>query len=101
MLVGNDEHAPVPSAEPGITWPSGNPYRTFAERFQDPYRDEMQVFLDLVAGRTASLCTAADSLEALSITEACERSRDRRPPVEVDEVRPPTNVVCTYVRTNY
>lgn len=87
LFVGNDEHAPLPSAEQGITWPSGRAYPTFAERFHDAYLAEMWAFLDVVAGNAESPCTAADALEALYIAEACERSRLEGRPVEVDEVR--------------
>ncbi|MGH3437458.1 MAG: Gfo/Idh/MocA family protein [Sciscionella sp.] len=87
MFVGHDERAPMPSAEAGISWPSGEPYQTFMERFHDAYLAEMRRFLDVVAGRAASPCSAADALAALYVAEACERSRHEARPVELAEVR--------------
>jgi len=87
LFVGHDERAPLPSAEAGISWPSGRPYRTFAERFADAYAAELAAFADLAAGRRENPCTAEDALEALYAAEACDRSRREGRPVELAEVR--------------
>lgn len=88
LFVGNDERAALPSAEAGIAWPNGTPYRTFMERFHDAYRAEMDTFVDVVAGKADNPCSAAEALEALYIAEACERSRLEQRPVTLAEIRP-------------
>lgn len=87
VFVGNDDRAPLPSAERDVTWPSGAPYRTFMERFEDAYARELRTFTDVVAGRTAVPCTAGEALEALYIAEACELSRHEGRAVSLAEVR--------------
>jgi myo-inositol 2-dehydrogenase/D-chiro-inositol 1-dehydrogenase len=57
------------------------------ERFHDAYVRELRAFVDLITGRTASLCTVTDALEAAYVAEACELSRRDRRPVRVAEVR--------------
>lgn len=87
LFVGNDERSPLPSAEAGIPWPSGAPYRTFMERFADAYAAELAAFVEVAAGRRENPCTAAEALEALYTAEACDRSRRTGRPVAVSEVR--------------
>ncbi len=86
-FVGNNDHAPLPSAEPGVEWPHGTSYQTFMERFEAAYVAEARVFLDVVEGNTESPCTAAEALEALYIAEACELSRQEGRPVTLAEIR--------------
>ena len=87
VFVGNDDRAPLPSAEPGVPWPRSAPYETFADRFADAYRDEVAAFLSAAAGRRENPCGAGEALEALYVAEACELSRAERRAVAVDEVR--------------
>ena len=87
MFVGNDERAPLPSAEQDISWPSGTPYRTFAERFGAAYSRELSSFVEVVAGKAGSPCGAAEALEALYVAEACQLSHDEERLVRLDEVR--------------
>lgn len=87
MFVGNDERAPLPSAEAGVGWPSGSPYRTFMERFRSAYSRELRTFVDVVAGSAANPCTPAEALEALHVAEACQLSHDEERLVHLDEVR--------------
>lgn len=86
-VVGLDRRAPLRSAEPDVNWPDGRPWPDFWQRFRAAYGAEINAFLDLAAGRTDSLCTVADGLEALYVAEAAESSRLRRRPVRVDEIR--------------
>ncbi|MFR9675470.1 Gfo/Idh/MocA family oxidoreductase [Streptomyces sp. TR06-5] len=86
-IVGLDDRAPLPSAEPRLSWRRDRPYATFADRFASAYAAELAAFVDVAAGRSASPCTPGDALEALHVAEACERSRRTGRPVEVAEVR--------------
>jgi myo-inositol 2-dehydrogenase / D-chiro-inositol 1-dehydrogenase len=87
MFVGNDERAPLPSAEHGVEWPSGPPYRTFMERFHDAYLAELQAFVEVAETRGDSPCSATEALEALYIAEACEVSRHEGRQVDIAELR--------------
>ncbi|QHC20992.1 Gfo/Idh/MocA family protein [Streptomyces sp. GS7] len=87
-FVGLDDRAPLPSAEPRLSWQRADaPYATFMERFHDAYVTELGVFVEVAAGRTPSPCSPAEALEALYVAEACERSRRTGQPVAVADVR--------------
>jgi myo-inositol 2-dehydrogenase/D-chiro-inositol 1-dehydrogenase len=87
IAVGLDERSPLQSAEPGVTWPPGQPYGNFFERFHGAYVAELGGFLDHVLGRIPNPCPPRDALEALYVAEAAQRSRDERRVVHVEEVR--------------
>lgn len=87
VFAGNDDCAPLPSAEKGVPWPRSEPYATFVDRFADAYRAEVSAFLSVAAGEQESPCGAGEALEALHVAEACELSRAERRTVLVDEVR--------------
>ncbi|MBL1092930.1 MULTISPECIES: Gfo/Idh/MocA family protein [Streptomyces] len=87
-IVGLDDRAPLPSAEPKLSWRrAAAPYATFMERFQEAYVTELGVFTEVAAGRAANPCPPAEALEALYVAEACERSRRSGAPVALAEVR--------------
>ncbi|ARF55405.1 Gfo/Idh/MocA family protein [Streptomyces gilvosporeus] len=87
-FVGLDDRAPLPSAEPELSWRrSAAPYATFMERFQDAYVTELGVFAEVAAGRAPNPCPPADALEALYVAEACDRSRRTGQPVAVADLR--------------
>ncbi|CAM3190289.1 MULTISPECIES: Gfo/Idh/MocA family protein [Streptomyces] len=86
-VVGLDDHAPLPTAEPALSWRRGTPYATFMERFHDAYVTELAAFVEVAAGRAANPCSAAEALEALYVAEACDLSRRKGEPVTVAEVR--------------
>lgn len=86
-IVGLDDRAPLPSAEPHVSWRRSAPYATFMERFHDAYITELAAFVDVAAGRTESPCSPAEALEALYVAEACDRSRRTGEPVRVADVR--------------
>ncbi|MGY1438642.1 Gfo/Idh/MocA family protein [Streptomyces reniochalinae] len=96
-IVGLDDRAPLPTAEPAHSVPNavvpgpagerGTPYATFLERFHDAYVAELAAFVDVAAGRAANPCPAAEALEALYVAEACDTSRRTGLPVAVSDVR--------------
>ncbi|MFL6099525.1 MAG: Gfo/Idh/MocA family oxidoreductase [Actinomycetales bacterium] len=87
IAVGLDQRLPLRSVEPGVSFPSGDPYPVFMDRFLDAYVAELTAFADVARGTTPSPCTVADALEAFYVAEACEISRREHRPVPVDEVR--------------
>jgi myo-inositol 2-dehydrogenase/D-chiro-inositol 1-dehydrogenase len=87
VAVGLDAHTPLTSLEQGVTFPSGTPHPTFAERFAAAYRAEMEAFLTLAREGGPSPCTPEDALEAFYVAEAAELSRRENRPVDVSEVR--------------
>jgi myo-inositol 2-dehydrogenase/D-chiro-inositol 1-dehydrogenase len=72
--------------EPGVTFPSGEPWAMFMERFAPAYVAEIMAFVQVAAGEAASPCTVADALRAALVTEACELSRREGRPVQMTEV---------------
>ena len=87
IAVGLEDHLPLRSVEPGVSFPAGEPYRFFMDRFLPAYRAELQAFCEVVAGRRPSPCTVADALEAGWIAEACTTSLQLHRPVRMEEVR--------------
>jgi myo-inositol 2-dehydrogenase/D-chiro-inositol 1-dehydrogenase len=87
VSVGLDDRLPLRSAEPGVTFPAGEPYPMFMARFLPAYVAELTAFAGIVTGTGQVTCTVADALEAFYIAEACDLSRREHRPVQVDEVR--------------
>ena len=87
ICAGLDDRMPMRSADPGTSFPAGPAHRQFMERFHDAYVAELTAFTAVAAGRIASPCTLTDALEACYVAEACELSRHRYAPVNIDEVR--------------
>jgi myo-inositol 2-dehydrogenase/D-chiro-inositol 1-dehydrogenase len=76
VVVGLDERTPLNG------WNANkNAYPGFPERFQLAYRNEMRVFIDVLAGRAENPSPARDSLVSLRLAEACEQSRRTGQPV--------------------
>ncbi|HET7475073.1 MAG TPA: Gfo/Idh/MocA family oxidoreductase [Dermatophilaceae bacterium] len=86
LAVGLDDRMPLRSAQPGVTFPAGRPYRDFLDRFADAYRAELAGFLALVGGAGENACTVTDGLQALRIAEACDLSRLKGRSVDLEEV---------------
>ncbi|UNO41934.1 Gfo/Idh/MocA family oxidoreductase [Streptomyces sp. MST-110588] len=86
-FVGLDDRAPMPSAQPGLSWRQAAPYATYMERFHDAYVAELTAFTEVAAGRAQSPCSPAEALEALYVAEACDRSRRTGEPVTIADVR--------------
>ena len=86
VTVGLDARTPLRSLERGWDGFEGEPYRGFLDRFAPAFDAEMQAFLELVAGRGPNPCPADESIPALRIALACDRSLATGEPVAVDEV---------------
>jgi len=83
LAVGVDERTPLTSLEPGQR-PATDPYPGFPERFERAYRNEMAVFVDVVAGRADNPSPVRDSLVSLELAIACDTSRRGGGPVRLD-----------------
>lgn len=82
-VVGMDERLPVRSLEPGVAYPSGEPWVDFIARFADCYERELEAFLAVVAGKGEVPSTIDDAVASLRVAEACAASRREGRPVKV------------------
>jgi myo-inositol 2-dehydrogenase/D-chiro-inositol 1-dehydrogenase len=87
IAAGLGPRLPLRSAEPQVSFPDGEPYTFFMDRFAGAFRAELAAFTEVVAGRRVSPCPVADAVEASWIAEACTRSLREHRPVRVEEVR--------------
>jgi myo-inositol 2-dehydrogenase/D-chiro-inositol 1-dehydrogenase len=83
VMVGLDDRAALRSVEPGVRFPAGPPYVTFAERFQEAYRWEMVAFVELVLGDRTNPCTPEDAVAASRVADAAQESLALGRPVGV------------------
>jgi myo-inositol 2-dehydrogenase/D-chiro-inositol 1-dehydrogenase len=88
VVVGLDDRVPLRSAEPGATFPAGEPWPAFWPRFTPAYRAEMTAFVAMARGESSSPCTVDEALQAVLVAEAAERSRRDNRPVRLTEVAP-------------
>lgn len=82
-VVGMDERLPVRSLEPGVAFPSGEPWVDFIARFAACYERELEAFLDVVAGKAEVPSTIDDAVASLRVAEACATSCREGRPVKV------------------
>lgn len=82
-VVGMDERLPVRSLEPGVAFPSGEPWADFIARFAACYERELEAFLDVVAGKAEVPSTIDDAVASLRVAEACAASCREGRPVKV------------------
>ncbi|WP_461163674.1 Gfo/Idh/MocA family oxidoreductase [Arthrobacter sp. R4-81] len=83
VMVGLDDQAALASAEPGITFPSGTPHKTFAERFHQAYRCELVAFMEVILGKRENPCTPEDAVAASRVADAAQASLESGIPVTV------------------
>ncbi|WP_427173687.1 Gfo/Idh/MocA family oxidoreductase [Arthrobacter sp. 92] len=83
LMVGLDENTAMASAEAGVAFPSGNPHKTFAERFDQAYRSEMAAFAELILGQRFNPCTPEDAVAASRVADAAQASLETGRPVTV------------------
>ena len=83
VMVGLDEKSAMVSAENWTGFPSGEPHKTFAERFEQAYRSEMAAFVELILGERENPCTPEDAVAASRIADAAQESLATGTPVKV------------------
>jgi myo-inositol 2-dehydrogenase / D-chiro-inositol 1-dehydrogenase len=84
LTVGLTPHSPlraVEGAAPEAPTPKG-----FLDRFDDAFRAETDVFLDVARSRMDNPCVPSDALHALRIAEACDVSRREGRAVALTEI---------------
>jgi myo-inositol 2-dehydrogenase/D-chiro-inositol 1-dehydrogenase len=84
VAVGLDARTPLNSLEPDGPTAGPDAYPGFPDRFRRAYRNEMQVFVDVLGGWSENPSPAADSVVSLRLAEACEQSRRTGTPVRLD-----------------
>lgn len=84
LTVGLDEKTAMASAEAGVFFPSGEPHKTFGERFDQAYRSEMAAFVELVLGQRENPCTPDDAVAASRVADAAQESLASGAPVRVE-----------------
>lgn len=84
LMVGLDENTAMVSAEAGVAFPSEEPHKTFAERFDQAYRSEMAAFVELVLGQRENPCTPEDAVAASRVADAAQESLASGAPVRVE-----------------
>jgi myo-inositol 2-dehydrogenase/D-chiro-inositol 1-dehydrogenase len=87
VVAGLDERLPLRSADPDVSFPAGDPWVLFMDRFADAFKAELSAFTEVVAGTRPSPCTVADAVEASLIAEAATVSWREHRPVRLDEIR--------------
>lgn len=87
LAVGLDDGLPLPSAEPGVSFPAGTPHAFFMDRLAPAFRAELTAFTELVAGTRPTPCSVADAMAAGWIAEAATLSLREHRPVRIDEVQ--------------
>jgi myo-inositol 2-dehydrogenase/D-chiro-inositol 1-dehydrogenase len=70
ISVGLSPRMPLRSVEPGVPPPSGPTWQNFLVRFEEAYRTEFGVFVEVARGSRPSPCTARDGVQALRVAEA-------------------------------
>ena len=86
VAVGLGERTPLRSVEPGAGPPPSEPYTGFLDRFARAFDAEMKAFVALVRGEIENPCPARESLPALRVALACDRSLAEGRPVAVEDV---------------
>lgn len=83
LMVGLDDNLAMESAEAGVGFPAGEAHKTFAERFDQAYRSEMEAFVELILGRRENPCTPEDAVAASRVADAAQESLATGVPVRV------------------
>jgi myo-inositol 2-dehydrogenase/D-chiro-inositol 1-dehydrogenase len=83
IMVGLDDKTALVSAEAGIAFPTRAPHMTFAERFDQAYRSEMEAFVELILGERENPCTPEDAVAASRVADAAQESLATGAPVKV------------------
>lgn len=86
VAVGLGPRTPIHSLEPDGPRLPDNPWRGFLDRFGAAFDAEFDAWLQVVAGERQNPCPGEESLEALRVAIACDRSAREGRPVHVEEV---------------
>jgi myo-inositol 2-dehydrogenase/D-chiro-inositol 1-dehydrogenase len=86
IAVGLDSRTPIRSLELDGPELPADPWRGFLDRFGAAFEAEFDAWLDVIAGERPNPCPGEDSLEALRVALACDRSAREGRPVRVEEV---------------
>ncbi|HEY9474172.1 MAG TPA: Gfo/Idh/MocA family oxidoreductase [Mycobacteriales bacterium] len=87
IAVGLDDRTPLRSCEQAVAWPAGRSWSGFLDRFAPAYVSELHEFIEVALGHRPSPCPGTESLEALYVAAAADRSLAEGRAVRVDEVR--------------
>ena len=87
LAAGLGPRLPLRSAEPGVSFPDGEPFTFFMDRLAEAFGTELTAFTEVVAGLRASPCTVLDAVETGWVAEACTLSLREHRPVQIEEVR--------------
>lgn len=82
-IVGLDEKAAFQSAEKAMTFPSGEPHSTFAERFAPAYKAQCLAFVELIMGERENPCTPFEAISAALVADAAQLSLATGKPVKI------------------
>lgn len=82
-MVGLADKTALASVEAGITFPAGEPHKTFTERFDQAYCSEMAAFVELVLDERKNPCTPEDAMAASRVADAAQQSLATGAPVKV------------------
>jgi myo-inositol 2-dehydrogenase / D-chiro-inositol 1-dehydrogenase len=85
VAAGVGPRTPLRSLEPGAPAPRPG-YRSFLERFEEAYREELAVFVATVREGGPSACRLDETRAALVAAVAADRSRHEHRPVSIEEV---------------
>jgi myo-inositol 2-dehydrogenase / D-chiro-inositol 1-dehydrogenase len=85
VSMGFGPRTPSRSLEPDAL-PADAGWESFLTRFEPAYRAELETFIAVAGGETASPCTARDGLEAMRIAVAATTSRQENRPIRVADV---------------
>lgn len=86
LAIGLDDRTPLRSCEPAATGPAGPFWAGFLDRFAPAYTRELNEFVEVAAGNRPSPCSGAESLAALRVAVAADRSLAEGRAVDLDEV---------------
>jgi myo-inositol 2-dehydrogenase/D-chiro-inositol 1-dehydrogenase len=86
VAVGLDSRTPIRSLEADGPALPAKPWRGFLDRFGAAFEAEFDAWLQLVGGQRQNPCPGEESLEALRVAIACDRSAREARPVRVEEV---------------
>ena len=86
VAVGLGPRTPIHSLEPDGPRLPESPWRGFLDRFGAAFEAEFDAWLQVVMGERQNPCPGEESLEALRVAIACERSAREARPVHIEEV---------------